>query len=99
MVIKVHQKCIVWFRHPIRVILSGARYHTSDRTHEPWLKDSSYAPMIQKAYDSVLFELKHAGAETIMAMLAEGEYVIECQLQSKRAQRYIRLQLFPSTCR
>jgi hypothetical protein len=67
MAIKVHWKCIVWFRHPIRVILSGARYHTSCDWCESWLKDSGYAPMIQKAYDRVLFELKHAGAETIMA--------------------------------
>ena len=31
--------------------------------------------------------------------LAEGAYVIKCQFQSKRALRYIRLQLFPSTFR
>ena len=28
--------------------------------------------------------------------LARGEYVIKCRFQSKRAQKYIRLQLFPS---
>ena len=34
-----------------------------------------------------------------VAAVAEGAYVIKCQFQSKRALRYIRLQLFPSTLR
>ena len=33
------------------------------------------------------------------ADIAPGEYVIKCRFQSKRALRYIRLQLFPSTFR
>ena len=34
-----------------------------------------------------------------LVCLAEGEYVIQCRFQSKRAQRYIRLQLFTYTLR
>ena len=34
-----------------------------------------------------------------LVRLAEGEYVIKCRFQSKRAERYIRLQLFTRTFR
>jgi hypothetical protein len=34
-----------------------------------------------------------------LAFAAEGGYAIKCRVQSKRALRYIRLQLFPRTFR
>jgi hypothetical protein len=40
-----------------------------------------------------------AAAGGSVAALAPGEYIIQCRFQSKRAQRHIRLQLFPSTFR
>jgi hypothetical protein len=44
-----------------------------------------------------LVQAAHEGDATAVA-LAGGHYIIQYRFQSKHAQRYIRLQLFPSTC-
>jgi hypothetical protein len=66
---EVHDKCVVSVRHPLRVILSGARYHM--RSNEGWLIEQGYKKQIWAAADPVLFEMRRAAKHTIDGMYAD----------------------------